>query len=91
MKSKITGLKIIYFMRNGQTLEDTGLEFETSYNEADEELVDLIGDIGDMVKSCFKAGMEDCVTLGNIYVRASEIQAVKIEPIYQTFLENEYE
>lgn len=91
MKSKITGLKIIYFMENGQTLEDTGLEFKTFYNETDAEFTDLIGEVNNMIKNCFKSGVEGSIIFGNIYVRVSKIQAVKIEPIYQAVLENEYE
>lgn len=78
-------------MKNGQTLEDTGLEFETYYNETDKELINLIDEAKDIIKSCLKAGVEGSIILGNIYVRTSEIQAIKIELIYQTVLESEYE
>lgn len=78
---KINGIHVEYYMKNGQTLTDDEFRFVNPVDEKNEGYVELLKKVRKIVEESLKEGFEGNVVIGCLYVRTSEIQAIRILPI----------
>lgn len=78
---KVSGLKMTYYMKNGVELTDTSYVFPAPVEENNTELVYLLDKIKKYIETSMKHGVEGSLVSGNLYVRISELNAVRVELI----------
>lgn len=75
-------VKVEYYMDNGTVIKDS-IGFEGKENDeglSREDIEETVKNIRELVKGAIKSNERGYVVLGTVYVDASKICAIKIEP-----------
>lgn len=79
--SSITGLTVEYYMKDGDILTDNSLKFATPIKEGTEEFKEFekfLEECKRVIKTAFKSDEYGSIVLGTLYVRSSDIKAIKL-------------
>ena len=78
---KVKGIKVECYMKNGAVLVDDSTRFKSPVEDTDSNYVKLHECFSDIAKSALKVESGGYAVMGTMYVRSSEIQAVRLLPI----------
>lgn len=79
--SRITGLKVEYYMKDGDILTDNSIQFAPPIREGTEEFKEFekfLEECKRISTAAFRYGEDGSIVLGTLYVRASEINAIRL-------------
>lgn len=78
---KVKGIKVEYYMKNEAVLVDDLLQFVSPIEDTNSDYIKFYESARDLAKVALKAETGGHVVFGTLYVRASEIQAIRLLPI----------
>lgn len=78
---KVKGIKVEYYMKNGAVLVDDSTRFDSPVEDTDSNYVKLHECFTDIAKRALKVESGGYAVMGTMYVRSSEVQAIKLTPV----------
>lgn len=75
---KYKGLKLEYYMKNGQVITDDDFQFQGPTDEKDTNLIELVKHIQEEVKKLMGHDADGYMVFGTLCVRSRECQAVRL-------------
>lgn len=78
---KVKGIKVEYYMKNGVMLVDDAIKFNQPLDRSGSDYQKTFDYFKDLAKQSLKSESGGHVVMGFLYVRASEVQAIRLIPI----------
>lgn len=75
---KCKGLKLEYYMKNGQVITDTDFCFIEPMDETNKSLIELVENIQEKIKELMGHDADGYMVFGTVYVRSRECNAVRL-------------